>query len=80
MASSSSDKSDTSSSSSSESQSWVQSFLQYGGNEFFVEVDQEYITDRFNLTGLVNEVPFFQEALQMLANSFGKLSLFTLTY
>lgn len=31
--------------------SWVDWFLSTDGNEVFVEVDEDYIRDSFNLTG-----------------------------
>ncbi|WVQ79251.1 hypothetical protein IAT38_001347 [Cryptococcus sp. DSM 104549] len=36
--------------------SWISWFLSSKGNEYFVEVDEDYILDRFNLTGLNAEV------------------------
>ncbi|BFZ56158.1 casein kinase 2 regulatory subunit [Savitreella phatthalungensis] len=48
--------------------SWVDWFLRARGNEFFCEVDEEYISDRFNLTGIAGEVQHFQHALELITD------------
>lgn len=35
---------------------WIDSFLGIKGNEYFCDIDEDYIRDRFNLTGLNQEV------------------------
>ena len=35
-------------------------FCELNGHEFFVEVDEDYITDSFNLYGLKNLIPRYE--------------------
>jgi casein kinase II subunit beta len=51
--------------------SWVSWFLGCKGNEYFCEIDEDYITDRFNLTYLSNEVQHYSDALELITDTFG---------
>ena len=55
--------------SSEEEESWVSWFCSRKGNEFFCEIDEEYIQDDFNLTGLRNMVPHYDYALDLILDS-----------
>lgn len=43
--------------------SWIQTFCESFGHDYFVSVSQDFIEDDFNLTGLSLQVPYYREAL-----------------
>ncbi|KAJ3894624.1 casein kinase II, regulatory subunit [Lentinula edodes] len=47
---------------------WISWFLSSKGNEYFCEVDEDFILDRFNLTGLNNEVTNYTQALDLITD------------
>lgn len=49
---------------------YVCQFVSSRGNEYFCEIDEEYLTDRFNLTGLNTEVHYYQHALDLVNDVF----------
>lgn len=59
------------SSSASYANSWISWFLASKGNEYFCEVDDEYIVDRFNLTSLNSEVLNYSQALELITDTSG---------
>jgi len=52
------------------SNTWISWFLSSKGNEYFCEVEEDYINDRFNLTGLNAEVVNYPLALDMITDNF----------
>ena len=50
-------------------QTWVQWFCAIRSNAFLCEVDEEFITDDFNLTGLAAEVPYYDFALDTILDA-----------
>ena len=49
---------------------FIHQFITSRGNEYFCEIDEDYLTDRFNLTGLNAEVQYYQYALDLVTDVF----------
>ncbi|KAK9453512.1 casein kinase II, regulatory subunit [Dipodascopsis uninucleata] len=49
---------------------WIDWFLGSQGNEFFCEIDDEFLSDRFNMTGLNAEVQYYQYAMDLIMDAF----------
>lgn len=62
MESSSNSQSDTT----DDDYAWIPWFCSLKGNEYFCDIDINYIQDGFNLTGLVNMVPYYAYALDLI--------------
>lgn len=52
--------------------SWIEWFLSFRGNEFFCAVDEDFITDRFNITGIGHDIPQFKKAYELISGSYSK--------
>ncbi|KAJ3353442.1 casein kinase 2 regulatory subunit [Allomyces javanicus] len=61
-----SERSSDLSSGSSDGKYWVEEFLEARGHEYFCNVDEDFILDRFNLTGLNAEVEWYPQALDVI--------------
>lgn len=58
--------SDFQSDSTDDDYSWIPWFCTLKGSEFFCQVNIDYIFDRFNLTGLRDQVPYYDQALALI--------------
>ena len=59
-----------------DSVSWIDWFLNSRGNEFFCEIDEDFIADRFNITGIGHDIPQFKKAYELISGSYGKENIF----
>ncbi|KAI8983906.1 casein kinase II subunit beta [Pilobolus umbonatus] len=50
----------------SQSLSWISWFCSTRDHKFYVEVDEKFIEDPFNLTGLNTQVPLYRETLELI--------------
>jgi len=58
--------SESTSTSSGDDTTWIMWFISLQGNNFYCEVDVDFIQDDFNLTGLSAVVPYYDYALDMI--------------
>lgn len=50
--------------------SWTEWFLGLRGNEYFCSVDDEFVADRFNLTGIGHDIPQFKKAYELITGAY----------
>lgn len=60
--------------------SWIEWFLGFRGNELFCAVDEDFISDRFNITGIGHDIPQFKKAYELISGSYGNEILFSSFY
>ena len=48
---------------------WINWFCEIEGHEFFVDVDEDFIQDSFNLYGIKQYIPRYEDALEMILSS-----------
>lgn len=48
---------------------WIDLFLGIKGNEYFCDIDDDYIRDRFNLTGLAQEVSHLSVLVDLITDA-----------
>ena len=48
---------------------WINWFCEIEGHEFFAEVDEDFIQDTFNLYGIRQLIPRYEDALEMILSS-----------
>ena len=66
QSSSSESESEDSGSEKSETDSWISWFISQPGNEYLLEIDEDYIRDSFNLYGLRPLFQYYEHALEMI--------------
>lgn len=49
---------------------WKSWFMGCRGNEYFCDIDDEYLNDKFNLTNLNADVQYYSYALDMITDAF----------
>lgn len=59
---------------------WIDWFLGIRGNEYFCDLDIEYITDRFNLTGLNTEVEHLQWVIDLITDNYSMFLCYQLHF
>jgi len=47
---------------------WINWFLTLKGNEYFCQIEEDYIHDSFNLTGLISQIPYYDFALDLITD------------
>lgn len=49
-----------------ENKSWISQFCSKSENSYFVEVDNDFITDAFNLYGINSDFHLYRQALNLI--------------